>query len=284
VLGGNLTIPWRRSEGDLFISPQNLSHPIFEPFRSIESSIAWREFPIFMHWGMELPENPESPTQVILRYGNQQPAMIEHVIGQGRVLVMTTPITEQSRPAGGRHPWNSLFVGRPLPAWLLTRQIAHYLVQIESDTLNMETGQLAVLKNDLRIHPETYTMFSPKLDQSTTKITATGNQVRYKFTDMPGQYRMKGTLEGPVIRGFSVNLRPADTDLTRIEPAELDGFLGEDNYQLATDRGQIQRQQGTSRKGQEFYPLLVIMLTVIFAVEYLMANRFYSIARTVKTG
>ena len=279
VLGGKLTIPWRRSEGNLFLSPQNLAHPIFEPFRAIATSIAWSEFPIYMHWGIELPENPESPIQVILRYGNQQPALVEHVIGLGRVLVMTTPNTEPSRPVGGRSPWNGLFVGRPLPAWLLTRQIAFYLVQIESDTLNIETGQLAVLKNDLRIQPEIYTLYSPKLDQSTTKIVSVGNQVRYKFTDMPGQFRIKGNLNGPIIRGFSVNMRPADTDLTRIESAELDGFLGKDKYQLAVDRGQIQRQQGTSRKGQEFYPLLVIMLTVIFAIEYLMANRFYSIAQ-----
>ena len=101
-------------------------------------------------------------------------------------------------------------------------------------------------------------------------------KIRYRFTETPGQYRLKGILSGPVLRGFSVNLQAGDTDLTRIENDQLDEFLGAGRYQLASQRVEIQRKQGTSRRGQEFYPLLVIMVLVVLGVEYMMSNRFYS--------
>ena len=81
--------------------------------------------------------------------------------------------------------------------------------------------------------------------------------------------------EKPVLRGFSSNVPPAMTDLARITPADLDTFLGAERYQLAAQESEIQRQQGTTRRGREFYPLIVLIMLVTLAVEHLMSNRFY---------
>jgi len=78
-----------------------------------------------------------------------------------------------------------------------------------------------------------------------------------------------------MLRGFSANIALAATDLTRIGPDELDTFLGHERYQLARQKNEILRQQGTTRRGLEFYPLLMLMMMVVLAVEYLMSNRFY---------
>ncbi|HMP79024.1 MAG TPA: BatA domain-containing protein [Pirellulaceae bacterium] len=275
MMGGALTFPWRRPDGDLIISIESLAHPILAPFREEPDDVPWYRFPIYYHWGIELEAQAKHPTQVILRYSNRQPALMERIIGQGRVITMTTPISEPERPPG-REKWNDLFSGMPVPAFLLINQMAQYLVQFESDTLNIEPGQLAVLRNDLRFQPETYALFSPRLAQIPTSITANEGQLRYRFTDAPGHYRLKGNREGPVLRGFSVNLPMAATDLTRMKSTDLDEWLGAGQYQLARDQIEIQRQQGTSRRGQEFYPLLIIMLAVLVGMEYLMANRFYA--------
>ncbi len=130
------------------------------------------------------------------------------------------------------------------------------------------------LKIQPRQYPEVYQVYTPRADKLPTTVNTIEGQVRYRFTDDPGQYRLKG-VEDPVLRGFSVNLPESSTDLTRIEPDELDGILGPDRYQMATQQNEIQRQQGTTRRGQEFYPLLLLMMMVVFAVEYLMSNRFY---------
>ena len=188
---------------------------------------------------------------------------------------MTTPITEYGF-VDGRPSWNSLLSGNPVPAFLLLDGIASYLVQGDAESLNVRTGQTATLNNDLREFPETYQAFSPQEEKPTTMVNMVDGKVRFRFIDFPGHYRLKGVLdEQVVLRGFSANIGQAVTDLSRIEPDELDSFLGAERYQLAKQKDEIQRQQGTTRRGQEFYPLVMLMMLVVMAVEYLMSNRFY---------
>ena len=276
LLTGRLDRQWRRPDSNLFLSPENLAHPIFKAFREWETSVPWNDFPVFTHWGLELDDDWEQlPTRTVLRYGNGKPAIIERQIGEGLVMVMTTPITEAVQ-IKGRKPWNSLFSGLPVPAWLLVRQVTEYLVQSQNDRLNLNVGEIASLKNDFRIFPNQYQVFTPRTTATPDKIEAKNESLKYRFTGNPGHYRLRGSLDGPVLRGFSVNLAEGQADLTRTDPAQLDKVLGNERYQLATERDQIQRQQGTTRRGQEFYPLLLIMLVVVLGVEHLLSNRFYS--------
>ncbi len=277
LLTGKLEKQWENVESDLFLSPTELNHPIFDLIRANPTSVLWNKFPVHLHWGFQPDENNEPlPTQTLLRFGNREPAVIERLIGAGRVLVMTTPITEYSN-VEGRPIWNYLLSGRPVPAFLLLRGIASYLVQGDTESLNVQVGQTASFENDLREYPDRYDqVFSPRPDKAPTAVNSVGGKVRYRFTDYPGHYRMKGLFNDEVVlRGFSANLDQAATDLTRIEPDELDTFLGPDRYQLARQKNEIQRQQGAMRRGQEFYPLMVLMMLVVMAVEFLMSNRFY---------
>ncbi len=284
LLGGQLQDVWQRIDGSVSLSPEDMSHPIFKLLRSNESGLAWFQFPVYFHWGFEVATDPDANSQVLLRYNNRQPAIVERNFGAGRVLTMTTPITERSlsatvkgRPFGERRdPWNQLFSGTPFPTWALLRQLAAYLAQLNGDTLNMELGQYARLKNDPRSFPESYALFSPELTQAPTRASAHENYLTYKFTDLPGQYRLKGSRDDkPVLRGFSVNLPPNATNLERIDASGLDKALGKDRYQIARDQVEIERQQGTSRQGQEFYPLIMLMICIVFGMEFLLSNRFY---------
>jgi len=92
---------------------------------------------------------------------------------------------------------------------------------------------------------------------------------------MPGHFRFKGVLDGPVLRGFSANIDSKTVDLTRAAPEELDSALGAGRYQLARGQEEITRQQGQARKGREFYPLLMLMMFAAIVIEYLVSNRFY---------
>lgn len=274
LLGFQLTRLWRRPDGDLMFGGFNPNHPLFEPFRKLGDNLSWDGLPIYYHWGIELESAPAS-ANVLLRYLNQQPALLEHAVGKGRVLVLTTPLSEPARPEN-RKRWNDLFAGDFFPTWLLTRQIALTLVQNSPDSLNVQTGELAVLRNDPRLHPLQYALYRPRTQQAPTKVTVNDGLLRYKFTDLPGQFRLKGSQDQQIVlRGFSVNLPDAATDLTRLKPTELDDWLGPQRYQMAREQQEITRQQGTARRGKEFYPLVVLMLTVLVALEYLLANRFY---------
>jgi hypothetical protein len=277
VIGGTLDRQWFSGDDTpVFLSPKELSHPVFNLIRKYETSVLWNRFPVYVHWGIEPDEfQEELPTQTLLRYGNLESAVIERSIGNGKVLTMTSPITEYGN-VPGRSTWNGLLTGKPYPTFMLLRGMSRYLVESDADSLNVGVGEPAGFNNQLREFPETYQVFSPQPEKPTTQLSAIENKVRYRFTDAPGHYRFKGVFNNEVVlRGFSANLSEAVTDLARVNPDELDTYLGAERYQLAKDKNEIQRQQGATRRGQEFYPLVVLMMLVVMAVEYLMSNRFY---------
>jgi len=200
------------------------------------------------------------------------------LLGRGRVLTMTTPITEYGYYAD-RKSWNVLG-GEPgldpVPLYLLLKGMVMHLVQSDAESLNVQVGQISTLQNDLRQFPDSYQVFSPIEDKPTTSLNSVDNQIRFRFNDSPGHYRFRGVFDDQVLlRGFSSNLPLAATDLTRIGIEDLDEILGPGRYQLATDKSEITRQQGTTRRGQELYPFIVVMMLLILGLEYLMSNRFY---------
>jgi hypothetical protein len=277
LLGGRLDVIFDSEEG-WTMRPQDIFHPLFKLARRYEEGILWNRVLVYLHWGLELDEaeSKDVPTQVLMRFTNGQPALIERQIDQGRLLLMLTPISERAREPG-RRVWNELYDFSTFVPWLLNQMITEYLVQQDADSLNVIVGQVATFNNDLAKYPENYQVFSPVADQPATTVMANHFKIRHRFTEHPGHYRLKGSFDGkPLLRGFSANLPMSSTDLTRILPAELDEILGVGRFQTAKDQSEIQRQQGTARMGQEFYPLLMLMVLVFFALEYLMSSRFYA--------
>lgn len=280
VLPGPVERTWRAPTGPgrkgVTMSIDQASHPITTPFRTLQSLGIWQPFPVFYHWEIAVTSDPR--TQVLVRYSNGLPAVIEREIGQGKVVCMTTPISEPSSGAiDAPRPWNALFDssrGDEWPAWLLVRTIAQYLASGSRDRLNLIAGQTASLHNDRDLMPLEYRLFTPR-DEEPQRLMASDNNVRYRFTDMPGIYRLKGQLAGPVTRGFSVNLAPGATDLQRLTEAELVAIVGEKNFRPARERDELREQQGTARVGQEFYPVLALGMCLILALELIMSNRFY---------
>ena len=277
VLGGKIDFQWRRPDGQLFLSPNNLAHPVLAPFRKIESGVPWFNHPIYFYWGQETDNGSEEfPTQTLVPFGNGKPAIVEREINQGRVITMMTPITEPSRPKG-RKPWNDLMLDDPPPwpmFWLI-RQISEYLVQSNADTLNIDVGSMAALRNDRERFPLQYRMFSPSEPGATSMVNVKEDQILYRFTDVPGHFRLKGALAEPVIRGFSTNLPAEESNLDRVDDEVLDLMLGAGNYQVAQEKEEIERKQGTTRKGREFFPLLIVMMAFVLGLENLMSNLFY---------
>ena len=280
VIGGKLDQQWFDESDKLVLSPpEETSHPIFRAIQGSETGILWNLFPVTKFWGI-VPDNSADapPTQTLMSYTNREPAIVERILGKGRVLTMTTPITEPGF-IPDRRSWNLLVGGTgldPVPWYLLMKGVVSHLVQSDAESLNVQVGQVSTLKNDLRQFPDSYQVFSPIEDKPTTNLNSVDNQIRFRFNDSPGHYRFRGVFDDQVLlRGFSSNLPLAATDLTRIGGEDLDEILGPERYQLATDENEITRQQGTTRRGQELYPFIVVMMLLILGLEFLMSNRFY---------
>lgn len=277
VLSGTLSNQFScpdRVKDPFRLSPQSFAHPILAPLREKSTSIPWNRNPVYTFWGLDPDElGDEFPTIDVISYNNFEPAIIERRIGSGRVLVMTTPVSEPAN-VRDRKPWNQREF-RPLTWFVVVYGMTRHVVQADSDSLDVRVGQTASLRNDLKKYPDSWNLFSPDPEKPSSKVATVNNSVTYPHTDTPGHYRLKGVLEGPVLRGFSANIDPATVDLTRIGPEDLDKVLSAGRYQLAKGEDDITRQQGQARKGREFYPLLMMMMFAAIVVEYLVSNRFY---------
>lgn len=269
LTGGTLARQWR-SPGDVFLTLGDLSHPLLAPFRDVATSVPWERFPVYRHWGLE---DVAPPARIVVRYSNQQPAIVETSAGRGRVLTMTTPVSDPLR-ARGRQTWNELPTGEDAwPYVVLVHEMVRYLAGAGGTKLNYLAGETATLPNDRDKHPERYQLFTP-LDQP-QNVTADEGQLLVRFTELPGAYRLKGFRQQPIVRGFAVNLPESASQLERLDPAALDELLGAGRYHYARNRDEIVLGVGEARLGREFYPFLLPLLALILALEHLLANRFY---------
>jgi hypothetical protein len=231
--------------------------------------VPWDRFPVFRYWNLpQLASN----TSIVLRYGNNRPALLERSVGKGTVLTMTTPITEPERPPGWR-AWNELAGPNDWPRFKLVNDIMTYLTQHDAGQYNFVAGQSVLLANPPDRTPGRYLLFMP--DGQTQPVQSRDGRLTINTTDSPGIYRLKGDREEPVARGFSVNLPARASRLERVTKEHLDELFGKDRFQLARDHEEIERVQGQQRTGREFYPLLMAVLAVTLILEQLLANRFY---------
>jgi hypothetical protein len=216
--------------------------------------------------------------RVLATFSNNMPALVEATVGQGQVLLLTTPVTDPTRPDDGRRPWNSFSVGDgpSFTYWLLATEIARHLATAKSAQLNGLVGDSFVLPNDQPDAPNQYALYPPE-NQEPIEVAVERGRIYLDFNDRPGAYRLRGVNDQQKVqlRGFSVNVPAAASDLSRIGKPQLDGWFGRGRYAVAEDEDQIARAQGAGRVGLEFYPSLVRLLAVAFLAELLLANWFY---------
>ena len=198
--------------------------------------------------------------------------ILERAVGDGRVVVMTTPVSDLARG----EPWNLLPVLDPWPFLILTNQTMLYLVGSTDQQLNYYAGQPATIVPDPSTRYRSYLVTAPS--GMTFPLSADPKQGRLVVTstDEPGNYRIQaGGRAAGVDHGFSVNLAPRQTALERLTDEELAERFGKIPYRVARSRGQIERNVSMARVGRELFPLLILLVALVLAAEHVLANRFY---------
>ena len=270
LLPGKLNVQVPRREGDTYLAPSNFQHPILKPFRSRATSTPWNAFPVFRYW--ELGQ-PPAGVGTVISYNDGRPALLERPIGAGRVLVMTTPISD--RP--NRDAWNLLPVSpvaQPWPFVILMNQIMSYLTGDGQQQLNYLAGNHAVLPLDDPTPRRTYVLTAP--DGIKTTLTAEKRELVINSVEQVGNYQVQsGGRSAGIDLGFSVNLAPQQTELTRIDEKQLAELFGPFKFQLLRSTQQIERSIGTGTQGRELYPLLIALVAIVLAAEFVTASRFY---------
>jgi hypothetical protein len=258
----------------LFLSPrsEDLQHPIMARFRRIERTVPWNHFPVLRHWVFN---DLGKSVNTVVHYSNGDAALLETVVGKGRVLTWTTPM---SVSASDPNAWNTLDIG--LPYFTLLNDLALYLVGSGEERLNYAAGDRAVLRLEQDQMQNSFIVANSEQADEGIKITADQKKgalsIPETATAVPGNYSVQsGGTVGGIRRGFSSNIAAAATSLARIKPDELNAILGAGRFRLAHGREEIDRNVSAGRIGRELYPLLIFLVALVLGAEYLLANRFY---------
>jgi hypothetical protein len=258
---------WNAPDG-IALAPRDYDQPLLSVMREIRTTVPWDSMPVFQHWVVG-PLQPDS--RALIEYSNNKPALLDRPIGDGRLMMMTTPISDPD--VRRRPPWNLLPTSlESWPFMILIDRLFLSLVQSNDAPLNYVVGQPA----QLRVEAPTAERFSLVTPRGTwLELTSSRGQVQVPFTDAPGTYRLNIDPASALPRGFSVNLPAEASRLERIDAEQLEQALGSGRARLAKTETEIVREIDQARVGKEFYPFLMPLLVVVLALEYVTANRFY---------
>ncbi|MGV3486675.1 MAG: hypothetical protein ACO1RT_19815, partial [Planctomycetaceae bacterium] len=218
---------------------------------------------------------------VIANYaGTEHPALIERPPGDaigGTHLIMTTPMPAL---ASTTRRWNQLFSGAEAwPAFLLIRDLVESLVHGDQGEHILHVGQSTRIQIDAA-QPDRDTdnaraaraqLFPPA--GPPTPLTAITGSVTLTQLDAPGTYWLKAP---GATTGVSVNVSSEDTDLSRIDDAILEPWLGKDQYTLVRTYEGIRQAEGKGQPTRSLYPAILLLMLAAFVLEQLLSNRFYA--------
>lgn len=272
-------LAWR-PERDRSIRIESRNHPMFWKFREYENygSFAIVENDVWVNrfWHVE----PAEGSQILATYDDPDSpaAILERSHGKGRTVMLTTAV---DLPANHRQRWSNL--ASPLLSgwWFIAfaEQMTEYVSRFTDREHNFLCGETPVIRLESQVADRTFLLREPKLKQSRRSLLAGETTLTIDNVITPGHYTLVDGQSRQAIAAFSLNPRPEESDLTRLTEQELNDFLGEGRYQIAQSLAELRDEINAADLGQEVFPVVLMLLIVVFCGEHIVANRFYDAAR-----
>jgi hypothetical protein len=276
LLGGDLVRVWRSPDASNYLAPGSLDHPVLAAFRRVGDAVPWQDFPVYRHWEFAPAgaggESDATGATVVATYRNGLPAILEHRLGHGRVIVVTTPVGFSSTDPAA---WNLLATGfEPWPFVVLANETLLHTIDATVQR-NVVAGQPVVLTLGRRDLP-TAIVHTPGGEDFPVAIDRTRGTATITATLEPGNYTVRaGGAVGGVADGFSVTLDPTTTDFRRLSPEQLASVLGP-GHRLARTEEELVRDVNLERVGSELFGWAILLAAVAMAADWVVANRFYA--------
>lgn len=258
-----------RNDRSISLVPTITNHPLWSIFEDVSvEDIPWIRYTVFRHWDFEdLAPN----VSVLMKFTQSGlPAVMEQPYEQGKILTFALPYPgSQQRD----RIWSQLY--EDFPGFALFRGSVRYLSAWDKQKLNYLVEETVALENGGGQFPQMYMLYNPI--QEDTRVEANQESLVYSFTRYAGQYRLRGSRpQGPVVRGFSVNVNRQDTSLERIPSEILQKALGKETFRIAKEKSEVQSSLGEGRYGRDLSPFLWIVFMAMVMAEQAMSSRFYA--------
>jgi hypothetical protein len=232
------------------------SHPVFEVFKAPRSG----DFSA-AHFFEYRAIQPGPADRVLARYDDGTVAAAERKLGEGRVIVWTSTLDDT---------WTDMAVK---PVFLpLVHQLVRYLAHYEPPTSWFTVGQVLDLKSRSRADRVVVTPSGQRLAPS----AAAQNVPGLVELNEQGIYDVRPATAAGGARpeSVAVNLDPAESDLTALDPSELVASVtghASNTVAEASASQEMTREETERRQGLWWYLLLVGLL--LLATEMVIANR-----------
>jgi hypothetical protein len=215
---------------------------------------AWRRIRFFRHVPVEAPEG----AQVLMRFENGAPLMIEQVMGQGKLLVFASPMDRQ---------WNDLAI-HPL----FVRFVAEATAYLSNTRGDAAAATVGTSMNAELLRDGGGQVFDP---QGKRALMLGGQGGAQWVPDMAGFYELRGGGRSDYI---AVNVDPRESRLVRWDAEARQRWL--DLQEV--DRTAANAGQGVSAPNERVFPLwfwLLFGAALLAFLEPLLANYYLNVRR-----
>jgi len=292
LLGGGIERVWRDASGGNYLAPERLDHPMLAAFRRVADAVPWEDYPVERHWEFaprapappppadgadEPPQAAASPRSAasaavpVASYRNGLPALLEHAVGGGTVVILTTPV---SQSADDPDAWNTLATGfEPWPFVILANESLLYAIR-SNQSLNVVAGTPVTLAVGGVNRPAAFVK-TPGGDEFPAAVQSGRGTIVVTETRESGNYRVQAGGERDGFRGgFSANLDPSGTDLTRLDDKGRETVLGP-QVRVARTADEVVREVNLERVGAELYGWIILVAAAVMIGDWILANRFH---------
>jgi hypothetical protein len=261
------------------IAENHFQHPFMRPFQSwVERSdinFLQHKRLAYQYWKLDALKNVQDRETIVEYEGTNDPAVAERRVpkSKGKVLLFSTSLDERE-PAWSNYAKDVTSFYLTL-TWLTAR---HLVAESARVNLNHVFGQAMPTVRARPGLPKA-TLTGPNLKEEIQFGDKT--QVwRGERLSRDGHYAVTAsnpdTQQSKVIASFSVNIPSEESDLTRLPKEQIEAALGKDSV-IPQDQHTplIETIAPYWEEPVELFPFLMIVLLVLFALENLIANKFY---------
>jgi hypothetical protein len=208
---------------------------------------------------------------VVVRYEDGKPAILERQLGQGRVLLYTTGL--DGRKDNDNWYWNNYMASSFLMV-LADKSMAYLVGDLDRPSLNRICGENVMIAVP-SLKAESFHLQGPGVTGAASIVPRPEkNEVLLRQAVAAGNYTLFDH-NSQIVAGFTLNVKPEESDLTRVDPEKIVTLFGQDSVVTVERSGNLRDKIKGANPPLDMVPWLMILLLLVLAAENLLANKFY---------